>query len=653
MLRPIALLVLLGLTGAAAAAKDKAPSWLLEAAKLQTPPQESDVPGVVLLKEEAVTVSADGVVLTRERYAVKLLNRKGKSLARASALYNTKSSKVRSLDAWLIYGSGQVRELGKKETADVSLADDDVYNEARLKVISGAAIADPGSVWGFESVVEDRSIFTQFLYRFQNALPTLESRFTLTLPPGWYAEAETFNADAIEAQSSGASSTWRLDNLERIAEELGRPSIDALVPHIAVSYFPSTEGSADGLGPSFQEWEEVSAWLSKLNEPQAQPDDALEAKVQELTANEPEGIERIAALGRFAQGVKYVSIQTGVGRGGGYQPHPAAEVLAKSYGDCKDKANLLRTMLRAIGVRSYPVAIYSGDRRYVREQWASPQQFNHAIIAIAVPEDTELPAVTEVDGFGRLLFFDPTSQSTAFGWLPESQQDSWALLVDPERGRLVRAPSVEPEANLLERTVEASLAPDGSLQAKIREVATGASASANRALYKGMTEPRYRRVIERWVTSGASSAQVSEIAVNAAEPGFELDLEMSAPGYAQSMAGRLLVFKPAVVARRGGLHWDDDERVYPITLDSDALTETTRLILPAGFAIDEQPPDVSVEEDFGAYEATWKAEGGELVFQRKLVLRNAEVPAEDYASLREFFNAIVAAEVSPVVLLKQ
>jgi len=32
--------------------------------------------------------------------------------------------------------------------------------------------------------------------------------------------------------------------------------------------------------------------------------------------------QKIQAIGKFAQGVQYVSIQTGIGRGGGYKPTP-------------------------------------------------------------------------------------------------------------------------------------------------------------------------------------------------------------------------------------------------------------------------------------------------------------------------------------------
>ena len=57
------------------------------------------------------------------------------------------------------------------------------------------------------------------------------------------------------------------------------------------------------------------------------------------------------ALARFVQhDIRYVAIELGIG---GFQPHPAAEVFAHHYGDCKDKATLLSSMLRQIGIESF------------------------------------------------------------------------------------------------------------------------------------------------------------------------------------------------------------------------------------------------------------------------------------------------------------
>src|SRR5213593_1548775 len=129
-------------------------------------------------------------------------------------------------------------------------------------------------------------------------------------------------------------------------------------------------------------------------------------------------LEKIGASGRYAKGIQYISIQIGLGSGGGYKPHMAAQSFFKSYGDCKDKVTLMRAMLKVAGIASYPVAIYSGDPFYVRESWPSPQQFNHAIVAISVSDTTPRAASVEHPALGRLLFFDPTDPDTSVGDLP-------------------------------------------------------------------------------------------------------------------------------------------------------------------------------------------------------------------------------------------
>ncbi len=631
-------------------AAPKPPGWLTEMATRAIPDYEETPNSVVLFEEETATVDPSGVVTTRVRKAVKILGRRGRGAASASALYRRDTGKVRSLDAWLIYASGKHKTYGKKETADIALAANDVYNESRLKIIRASSDADPGSVFGYEAVSEDRSIFTQFLYQFHNGGPSLTSRFSLELPAGWEAEAKVFNHDPIEPLVQGARRTWELRDLRPIGDEPARPGNDALAPRLAVSYYPPA--SASGLGPAFRDWPAVAHWLNTLNEPQYKPDAAVSAKAAQLAAGAVEPIDKIAALARFAQDVKYVSIQTGVGRGGGYRPHAAPEVLANNYGDCKDKANLLRSMLHTLGVASYPVAIYASDRSFVRQEWASPQQFNHAILAISVPDETNLPAAADYDGFGRLLFFDPTDEHTPFGQMPEDEQDAWALLVAPQNGGLVRTPATSPEDNLLERNVEATLAEDGAIRASLREQCSGDSATYNRALHRELTPADYRKVIERWVSRGARAAAVSKIDVADQDGAFTLDVEFESASYAQSMGGRLLVFKPALVSRRNSHALVDEERRYPVVLASNAYRETVRVALPAGFRVDEKPSDVDLDTDFGRYQASWQVQEGELLFSRALETRAGVIPVEDYTEVRDFYKAVTRAEQSPVVLVK-
>src|SRR5262249_17156706 len=296
-----------------------------------------------------------------------------------SVVYITDSGKVKDMKGWLVRPSEQVKKYGKDEILDRVAALNDVFNEVRIKAINASSEAETDAVFAYEAVSEDRSVFTQFDWDFQNDLPVLLSRFSITLPAGWRAEGVTFNHQKVEPVVNGSTYTWELQNLSFIEDEPARPPASTLAPRLAVSYFPAA--GKNTLGKSFSSWAEVSRWLFELSDAQAITVDPLAAKARELTANAKTEFEKIQALGRYAQGVNYAEIQTGVGRGGVYSPHSSIDVFNKSYGDCKNKANLLRAMLKAVGITSYLVSIYSGDPTYVREEWPSPQQFNHCIIA--------------------------------------------------------------------------------------------------------------------------------------------------------------------------------------------------------------------------------------------------------------------------------
>jgi hypothetical protein len=163
------------------------------------------------------------------------------------------------------------------------------------------------------------------------------------------------------------------------------------------------------------------------------------------------------------QNIRYIAIEVNLARGGGYQPHPATEVFANQYGDCKDKANLMRAMLKIAGIRSYLVGVYSGDRYHVNPQWPSPGQFNHMIIAIQVDDSITSPVAFVHPVLGRLLLFDPTDTGTPLGDLPEDEQGSYALVIAGKQGDLVQLPSAPAESNRSDITIAGTLSDRGTL----------------------------------------------------------------------------------------------------------------------------------------------------------------------------------------------
>jgi transglutaminase-like putative cysteine protease len=646
--------VLMSSAAVTALAGDQAPPWLQQASAIKLISYDKDVTAVVLVDEITATVSEDGRVTKTYNYAVRILRHEGREYAVGAVGYIPETGKVKELTAWLIRGNGDVKRYGKDQTLDMAGAPNDVYDEYRVRSVSAKDDADTGTVFGYSYTTEDRSIFSQDEWSFQSSNPVLSSRYTLVLPNGWRAESVTFNHATVEPTVTGSTYAWQLTNLPAIDDEPLRSSLSNLVARLAVSYYPPVAIQLPGI-KTFANWSEVAVWMAELEDPQVNLSDAMTAKVRELTANARTEYEKIQAIGHYVQKIQYISIQTGIGRGGGYRPHTASEVFAKSYGDCKDKANLMRAMLKIAGITAFPVSIYSGDPEYVRANWPSPQQFNHCIIAVKVSDETQVATVIQHPRFGRLLIFDPTAEETPVGDLPFYLQDSLGLIDAKDSDPLVRMPLTPPDMNQLERSVEMQLGADGSVTGVIEERARGQIAAKFRAQFRQLSRPEYNTMLEHWLTSGAPGSKISKVEPvdDASEGRFALNVAFSASGYAQLMQDRLLVFTPAIVSRRDSLSLTESKRKHPVTLKSNSYSETVRVKLPAGFVVDELPDAVKLDTPFGVYGTSYEVKDGQLVFKRNFVQRAITVPVAQYDSVRNFFARMRAAEQAPVVLAKK
>jgi hypothetical protein len=290
----------------------------------------------------------------------------------------------------------------------------------------------------------------------------------------------------------------------------------------------------------------------------------------------------------------------------------------------------------------------------VRAEWASPRQFNHCIIAVKVSDTTNAATVIAHPKLGRLLIFDATDPYTPVGDLPDYLQGSNALIIAGENGGLAKMPVTPPDSDVLDRKINVSLTEAGALEGSISERAMGQTSTVLRRELRELSAADYKKGLEGWLTRGATGAQLVSFKPldKQSENGFDLDVQFAVPRYAQLMQNRLLVFKPVVVSRRNGSSLTEAKRTTPIELGSNSMRETATFTLPAGFVIDEMPTAVSLSTQFGSYSTKYEAKDGKLIFTRLMTTSRALIPAEKYASVRDFFAAIREAEQSPVVLIR-
>lgn len=627
------------------------PSWVQEVSSRPTPNLPGKVPAAILLSEQRIVVDPSGRITTTTRQAVKILTHEGRREAVAEEYYFNGGRKVTELRAWLVAPNGFVKSYDKNATTDIGAFNEmELYNDIRIRGIK-AENPEIGAVFAYESEVEEKPLFAQDSYLFQRNLPAVRSRYILTVPPGWTVHSVVFNHEPIEPVVDGSTYVWELKELPFREQEEHSPSMFGLVPRLAVDFAPPA--NAPAAVTCFRSWTDVSRWHAQLAANQAEVTPEIVSKVRELIAGTSTEYAKVQAIGRYVQKTKYVAVEMDQAHGGGYKPHAAEEVFHKQYGDCKDKANLMRAMLRSAGIESYLVAISAHDRTFVRQEWPSAEQFNHMILGVRVSDSTDVPTVITAP-VGRLLMFDPTSEATPMGDLPGFEQGSYALLMAGDQGGLIKMPVVKPETNLIDLTIQGNLSGAGEFTGSVASIRTGQPADAERGAHLYRTAEQFRTDLERLISHTVKSPAISnlEIQDHFDDNRFSLKLDLSSPGYGQLMQERLLVFGASVLEPPGPTFEHSPNRTEPILLRSGVYRKHVRIKLPRGFALDELPDSVNKDSDFGHFSITYKHDGDDLLMEEELTTEQSTLPASDYQRVKKFFDLFDGADQQKAVLLK-
>jgi len=400
----------------------------------------------------------------------------------------------------------------------------------------------------------------------------------------------------------------------------------------------------------------MGLWYSDLTRGRRDASPEIKQRVAALTISAATQLEKMRALAHFVQrDVRYVAIELGIG---GYQPHPAVDVFTHRYGDCKDKATLMSSMLKEIGIDSYYVVINSERGAVTPEMPAHMGGFDHAIIAIRLPDgmqDASLVAVMQHPKLGRLLFFDPTDELMPFGDLSGALQANYGLLMTPDGGELTKLPQLSPSVNGIERTAKLMLTPAGTLMGDVREVRVGDRAAAQRYALKSVSKDTDRiKPVETLLSSSLSTFRLTKASISnldQTDQPFEFNYSLVAENYAKS-AGDLLLVRPRVMGSKSSdLLETKEARQYPVVFEGPSRdTDTFEIAMPAGYEVDDLPPAVNVEYGFASYHSKTEVSGNVIRYTRTYEVKEPSVPLSKVDDLKKLYRIIASDERNTAVL---
>ncbi|MGA2005844.1 MAG: DUF3857 and transglutaminase domain-containing protein [Terriglobales bacterium] len=629
-----------------------APSWMHSLVGVNLPAFDEKTDAVLLYSETNVTVLSADKIRTHVREAYKILRPEGREHGTVLVFFN-RERKINSLRGWCIPAQGKDYEIKDKEALDVSAPIDggELVSDVKFRVLRIPA-SDPGNIVGYEYEVEERPFWLQDTWDFQKTDPARESHYSLQLPAGWEYKASWLSYPEVKPVEGGAVSQWVVSDVKAIRNEPDMPPREGVAGQMIVSFIPPGGSSRKN---EFLSWQGMGTWYGGLISGQMEASDAIKQQVSSLVAGQTTLLAKMQAIARFEQhDIRYVGIELGIG---GWQPHTASDVFSRRYGDCKDKATLMRAMLHEIGVDSYHVVINT-QRGSVGHDTPAHQAFNHVILAIRLPDDVKDPsliAVMQHPKLGRILFFDPTNDVTPFGQIGGYLQANYGLLVTPDGGELVQLPQQPSSMNSIQRVGKLTLDATGTLKGDVQEVRLGDRASSERSRLRSLMSTSDRiKPIESLLAGSLSNFQIEKASVlnfEHTEQPFGFKYSFHADNYAR-LAGNLLLVRPRVLGiKSSGILETKEPRKFPLEFegpwrDSDSFD----IALPPGYEVDELPPPIDVDYSFGSYHSKTEANGRTLHYVRSMEIKELSVPVNKMDELKKFYRTIANDERNTAVL---
>lgn len=617
-----------------------------------------DAPGAVFVDEQRITFSLgdDGrpMATASELRQGVINNERGQWLRLLATPYDKTFTEVVDVVVRTRAPNGTAKTYGREQAVDLPMMPGFVlYSDQRMLLMAPEGVVN-GSVVETRAVTRTRQpeLFV-FRHTFGDIVPSKTSRFVVEVPVGWTVEtigeamdeAKEIKPTSVENTDGLVRSTWERSDVAARAH-ISR-GLSARMQHDTVLL--RLRSWVDGEGKTHEAPADARA-LSKLEHELAQKSavrtPALEKTVAKALAGVPDE-PRAKASRLYAwvrDNIRYCAISVGMG---GFVPHEAGKAHDLRYGDCKDKANLLHTMLDIAGVKSRLATIYADDfpRRFRLPALAG--NFNHMVLVVDLPEGS--------------VVVDPTSRTTPFGDAPSVDEDRVLLPIAEGGADLMDAPASSAERDGYDERYELTFGDDGRARGTFSSSLRGELSDDTRRLLLSLPRNRHDDVIERMV--GLVDPDVTGFAIENAPPPEEVT-PVDVKGDISVRLVRGGLGKSDVLLRASHLFGaafpsvdeesKDGPRVGPFLLGHRrTLRATVRLRLPSSLRVAQLPDEASLDSAWGSYRCKWTQDGADLVLERTVVWKERVVPAADVDRLRGFVATVLAADEAPVALALQ
>lgn len=374
----------------------------------------------ITLAEVLWRVNADATHVYEQTVEREALSEQGaQSATKFTQMYNKALQRLEVVEAYTLKADGRKIPVGKEG----------------IQTQRGVASGDMGASWPEAEIVQitfpnvQKGDSTGWKTRLTTHTPVL---------PGWASLSEylspSLDVDKFSARIEAPQSL----NLQVFASGMGmstsQSGLDQVWQIDASNIAKLIDNNAANASTSYprlfastfkDHTELVQAYASQANA-KAMVSAEVRALAEKITTGKTTPLDKASALHDWVRkNIRYVAVYLGAG---GWAPHDVDWILAKRYGDCKDHALLLQTLLKAVDIEAVAALINTYDEYALPEL---PVGFNHSLVYLP----------------GLNLFADPTDSRFPLGSLPWSDSDKPVAVALASGAAMMRTPAISAQSN--------------------------------------------------------------------------------------------------------------------------------------------------------------------------------------------------------------
>ncbi|NEO30662.1 MAG: DUF3857 domain-containing protein [Symploca sp. SIO3C6] len=386
---------------------------------------------------------------------------------------------------------------------------------------------------------------------------------------------------------------------------------------------------------SLSSWEEVGKLYWQQEHSKVEVTSEIKELANKITGNK-QGREAARTIYNWiAQNINYVAVY--LNQNAGYVPHTSTEILNNGYGDCKDYVVLMRALLKAKGMDSYPVLVHWGGMTRKLPLW-TPAQFNHAIIYL--PEYN--------------IFANPTSEYASFGMLDQDLEEQ-LVVIAAEESRTAHIPNTIPNQNHYSLSSTVTLLGDGTVEGESELTFIGTINATIRQIFSGFTTPD--QIADNWLAQtpegGYGNLVVSD--VNNLDQPMTLQGKWTSP-LAINMGKQTYFSTPLGIdfihLRQLRKYITSGKRLYPVFVGAMEMNWQYKIKLPQDYKVSHIPGNIDFSNDAGEYTSSYKTDGVYIVVKRHLIINKNIYSPQEYPAFKELMYKPVNDARSVMVLQK-